>query len=125
MEAWRVDANDEVHALALQGQVLYVGGRFTSIGNAERLYIAALSAESGDPLEWNPAADDWVMTLLAHGEVVYAGGVFRHIGGQPHNYVAAIDTASGLAATWTQALMRTRVSRSAYLLWHLMIRPCS
>ena len=79
---------------------LYVGGKFTSIGNAERLHIAALSAESGAPLEWNPAADNWVMTLLAHGAVVYAGGVFRNIGGQPRNYIAALDTASGLAATW-------------------------
>lgn len=100
VESWRADANDEVHALALQGDLLYVGGKFTSIGNAERLHIAALSAESGAPLEWNPAADDWVMTLLAHGAVVYAGGVFRNIGGQPRNYIAALDTASGLAATW-------------------------
>lgn len=100
VEAWSGDANDEVHSLALQGQVLYVGGRFTSIGNVERQHIAALSAESGDPLGWNPAADDWVTTLLVHGEVVYAGGVFRNIGGQPRNYVAALDTASGLAAPW-------------------------
>ncbi|MCC6349081.1 MAG: T9SS type A sorting domain-containing protein [Candidatus Eisenbacteria bacterium] len=100
VEAWSAETNDEVQTLALQGPVLYVGGKFTSVANVERQHLAALSTEDGELLDWNPVANDWVMTLLAQDRKIYAGGLFTNIGGQARNYVAALDSSTGHATTW-------------------------
>ena len=112
---WLPKANGEVLALAVSGQIVYVGGAFTTIGtnNASRARIAALKASGvageGEATTWNPNATSGAVNALAvSGEVVYAGGTFTVIGtnSQTRNRIAAIKTnatatVAAEATTWS------------------------
>ena len=87
-----------VHALAVGGGRVYVGGDFVNAGGTRRGGIAKLDA-AGDLASWAPNADSTVYALAISGSVVYAGGDFAAIGGQSRNRIAALD-ASGAATTW-------------------------
>ena len=111
---WLPKASGEVLALAVSGQIVYVGGAFTTIGtnNASRARIAALKASGvageGEATTWNPnATTGEVTTLVVSGEIVYVGGTFTVIGtnSQTRNRIAAIKTnataeAAAEATTW-------------------------
>jgi PKD domain len=111
---WLPKANGEVKALAVSGEIVYVGGSFTVIGtnNASRNRVAALKASSvageGEATTWNPNATAGVVNaLVVSGEVVYVGGTFTVIGtnSQTRNRIAAIKTnatatATAEATTW-------------------------
>src|SRR5439155_4152515 len=89
-----------VGALAVSGDNVYAGGRFTSIGGRARHNIAALDADTGQPTGWNPGADGEVDALVVSGGRVFASGEFHNIGGQARTYIAALDTATGQATAW-------------------------
>jgi hypothetical protein len=103
-EAWSAGTNNEVVALALSGQTLYVGGDFDSLSGAPRSYLGAVAAVAGTPTEWDPQVNNRVRALLVHEARVYAGGRFTTVGGQTHKYIAAIDSASGLALAWEPSI---------------------
>jgi trimeric autotransporter adhesin len=98
------DSYATVLALAVSpdGNTVYAGGAFDTIGGQPRNYIAALNAAgNGDATPWDPNANDWVRTLAVRGTTVYAGGDFSTIGRQPRNYIAALNAAgNGDATTW-------------------------
>ena len=100
--SWNPSAGGDartVDALAVDGNTVYAGGNFTSIGSYYRNYLAALDASSGLATGWNPNPNGRVRTLLVDAGLVYAGGDFTMIGQQrPH--VAAVDAATGLTAAW-------------------------
>jgi hypothetical protein len=98
------DPSVGVHALALSGTTLYVGGNFASIGSESRNFVGAVSAATGLPTIWDPQADEVVRALVVNGSVVYAGGSFTSIGGQMRGGLAALDAVTGLAATWNANL---------------------
>jgi hypothetical protein len=107
---WNPDADGEIKTLVVQGNTVYAGGQFTSIGGQARNSIAALDAKTGIATAWNPDANgnidnDYrlasiVSTLAVSGNTVYAGGNFTSIGGQKRNYIAALDAAKGTATAW-------------------------
>ena len=92
---WRVDADNNVYALAQSGSTLYAGGAFSSVGGQGRSRVAAVNATNGQVLPWGSDADADVDALLAAGSVLYAGGEFTRIGGQDRLGLAAIDGATG------------------------------
>ena len=67
-----------VLALARQGNKLYAGGKFDSVGGAvARNYLAAFDAATGSlRTDINPSADGPVYALAAVGNQVYVGGEF-------------------------------------------------
>ena len=86
-----------VYAIAKYGNVIYIGGSFTSLTNpkthavATRDRLAALDANTGELLPWNPDADGTVRSLEAGPDgTVYAGGDFTHIGGVAATRLAAV-----------------------------------
>lgn len=89
-----------VQALAIQGNTLYVGGRFNFIGGQPRQNIAALQLSNGSATSWNPGASSNVQTLAVNETTVYAGGQFTNIGGQARNRIAALDINTGNATFW-------------------------
>jgi trimeric autotransporter adhesin len=89
-----------VNALVLHGRTLYVGGRFSSIGGAERSHLAAVDAITGKALGWSPEPDDEVRCLALGAGLLYAGGEFKHLGGAPRTAVGAVELSSGRATTW-------------------------
>lgn len=104
--AWSPGPNKPVHALALSGATLYVGGQFDSIAGAPRSLVAALDVSSGLATSWNPRATGVVAeypviaALAVRQDTVYAGGNFLSIGGQPRPYLAALDAHTGGALAW-------------------------
>ncbi|MFL5894131.1 MAG: hypothetical protein ACJ76Z_03335, partial [Thermoleophilaceae bacterium] len=96
-----------VHALALAGSTLYVGGSFTSIGQTSsrvRNGLAALpvvahpdrtfATNPADPYAWNPSPDAAVDALASDGSNVYAGGEFTMLGDQQRVGLAALPAAA-------------------------------
>ena len=125
--AWLPKANNTVNALAVSGEVVYVGGAFTTIGtnNASRSRIAALKASgavgAGEATSWNPKANNTVNALAVAGtSVVYAGGTFTKIGSTSltRRRLAAIKTnaeatATAEATSWTPNAINGEVNALA------------
>jgi len=103
---WNPNANGSVSALALSGEILYVGGRFSSMGGQARDAIAAVSATSGGALPWDPRADWRGAHAVPRGAMaimdstVYVGGGFAWIGGAPRRGFAGLDAHTAQATGW-------------------------
>jgi beta-propeller uncharacterized protein DUF5122 len=82
------------------GETMYVGGTFTSLGPlVRRTGLAAFDLVSGKVLPWDPEPNGLVHSLVIGGNTMYVGGDFTAVGGQPRNHVAALD-ATGRATAW-------------------------
>ena len=92
--AWDPDPSDDppfspyVHALAVSGTTVYVGGEFRIIGGQTRYSLAALDAATGNATAWNPYIWVDVYALAVSGPWVYAGGNFTEVGGVSRHYFA-------------------------------------
>lgn len=82
----------QVGALALDGNNLYVGGRFTTAGGISASHIA-----KWDGSNWSAVGggmNDSVTCLLVVGNNLYAGGTFTTAGGVSANHIAKWDGSS-------------------------------
>lgn len=95
-------SSDAVWALALSGDVLYVGGTFgvNTIGGLARRALAAFNTDSGQATTWNPTPNDSVRTIVVSGNTVFVGGLFNSVSGQSRRSIAAIDVATGQPTSW-------------------------
>jgi len=118
LTSWKPVLNGPVSALAVEGNTLYVGGRFstiddgsrfyiggnfTDVGGALRDYLAAFDSSSGALISsFDVGLDGLVNTILLSydGSILYVGGSFSAIGGQLRNNLAALNTATGIALAW-------------------------
>ncbi len=89
-----------VAALALHGNTLYVGGRFTRIGGRSRGHLAAVDARTGAILPFDPAPTGAVTALAIRGSTLYVGGGYDHIAGIERHAVAALDLPGGRVTPW-------------------------
>jgi hypothetical protein len=92
-----------VRSLFVQGDTIYVGGNFESIGGADRISLAAIDAATGQALDWNPRpdSDHDVIALAVSGGVVYAGGTFPTLGPwKARSCLAALDLTTGAVKDW-------------------------
>ncbi|MGH3346643.1 MAG: hypothetical protein ACRDO4_06645 [Nocardioides sp.] len=101
LAGWTADTGGttpDVNSLAVKGDRLYVGGRFTRIDGTTRKRLVALDVASGDVVTgFKPAPNGQVREVVVSpdGSKVYAGGAFTTIGGQ----VRAARAAELLAST--------------------------
>ncbi len=79
--------------LLKRGDTIYVGGSFSSDG---RTNLAAIDADDGALLPWNPAPDGRVTTLAVVDGNLVAGGDFKQIAGQERLRIAAFDATDAL-----------------------------
>ncbi len=90
-----------IHALALQGSTLYVGGVFDSVGGVPRSRLCAFDATTHELLPWNPSVvngeypDSVIQDIVATPQAIYIMGTFDSIGGVAQRYIAAVDPQSG------------------------------
>ncbi len=92
-----------VSALALDGDMLYIGGRFDSVGGQSHHAIVAVSASTGAALAWDPQADGMVTALVAERGTLFVGGTFVTMAGQHRSRLAAFRLADGSITAWNPA----------------------
>jgi len=98
---WVDYPNNQVNALAIDGNHLYVGGIFTQVGSTPQNYIAKYYLSSGATLSaWNPILDGNVQALCAKSGTLYVGGAFTLVDIDSREKLAEIDTSSGAATSW-------------------------
>lgn len=107
-------ANARVSALAQAGNVLYVGGQFSSIGDQPRVGVAALDATTGQVLPSFVAnvggisaggQDSGVTSLAvtADGTGLLVGGTFTSVNGVARTNLAKVSTSTGALSAWNPA----------------------
>ena len=100
--------------LVLDQDVMYVGGGFTSMGGEERKWFAAVDAQTGALLPWNPRPNSEVRALARSGETIYAGGFFTMLGNRQKRFcLAALDATAGEARAWDAHLAGYQVQALA------------
>ncbi len=80
------------------GQAVFVGGEFTSIGGEAHSRLAKLDIATGDNVPgFNASASSYVkdMAVRTDGQTVYVGGNFDQFNGVPASRLVAIDASSG------------------------------
>jgi hypothetical protein len=94
--------NDEVRALAVVGNEVYVGGSFTSAGGVSANYVARFNTQTNT---WSTlgtgssnGVNNFVDALAVVGNEVVVGGSFTSAGGVSANRVARFNT---LTNTWS------------------------
>jgi hypothetical protein len=89
--------------MALDGTTLYIGGNFTLVGVTARQGLAAINAQTGSLLSWDPGASGGtnnVYKIVPSGSNVYVFGDFTTAGGASRNRAAAISAGTGVATAW-------------------------
>ncbi|MEX0753636.1 MAG: hypothetical protein WD556_00765 [Actinomycetota bacterium] len=95
-------ANDRVTAIVQVGDVVYLGGRFTSLHDGDgdsvsRDHLAAIDLKTGEPTGWDPPVEGEILALAASpdGDRIFVGGAFDEIGGEDRRNLAAVDATTG------------------------------
>jgi hypothetical protein len=92
--------NGTVRAIAFRGNVVYVGGEFTSVrppsaaagtGEVARHNVAAFNTKTGAVMKWNPGANGTVRTIVVTSTRIYLGGSFTTVGGRARANLAAVS----------------------------------
>ncbi len=75
INGWNPGANGTVRSLAVSpdGQRLYLGGKFTTVGGSSRTFLAAVDPASGSVLGWKPAASNTIMSVAANQDRIVVG----------------------------------------------------
>ena len=105
---WQADvagSTNFVRSLALSGDRLYLGGKFSLVRGVSRPRLAAVNAHTGDLVtEFQPRPDTGVVNEVVvspDGTKVYAGGTFNNIGGGSRpGHTAELWAETGDVTSW-------------------------
>ncbi len=98
-DTWNPDVNGGVYAIAIDGDTVYIGGSFGTVGGEGRGSLAAIATNGDLSPVWTPSANSYVRGLAIANGVVYVGGSFNRVNGVAHNKVAAVGT-DGTLSDW-------------------------
>jgi hypothetical protein len=94
------DANAPIRSFASDGgNLIYVGGDFTTIQGLPRKELAAFDLGRSQITGWDPSPGLPVRTISVRGDI-FVGGDFNMIGGTLRNNLAAIDVSTGTVTSW-------------------------
>jgi trimeric autotransporter adhesin len=92
---WDPEPNGPVHALAVSGPTIYLGGAFGFVGGVPRTAVAAVSS-SGVLRPWSVTVGGGAVHALLVGNLrVYMGGTFTSVNGVPRKYLASVRESTG------------------------------
>jgi hypothetical protein len=97
---------DGASDLAEANGVIYMTGDFIHVGGQFRPYVAAVDAQTGALLPWNPMANpaelviSGINCIAAGGNAVYLGGYFYGTSWFPRRGLAAVDGTIGALLPW-------------------------
>jgi arylsulfatase A-like enzyme len=97
----------EVRAVVADGEGgWYVGGNFTSVGEASRIRLVHIRPDKTVDPGWSPSANGVVKTMALSDDrsTLYIGGAFTAVDGQGRDRLAALDAASGALTPWSPGL---------------------
>ncbi len=99
-------ASSNVFALAVNGNNLYVGGTFTTIGTVSANHIARWDSRSGGWTSLANGVDGNVTALAVNGSILYVGGIFTRVCGNAtcssdNVMVNNIAQWNGTASAWS------------------------
>jgi hypothetical protein len=113
--------NNDVYALAVVGNEVYVGGAFTSAGGVSANYVARFNTQTNTWSTLGTGSQNgvnyWVQALAVVGNEVFVGGRFTSAGGVSANYVARFNTQTN---TWS-ALGTGSSNGVNYWVWALAV----
>lgn len=102
--------NGGIWAIAVNGTTIYVGGAFTQATNSPinggnavtRSNLAAIDANTGAILPFNPQFNNSVRCLIVHGGLgrLYVGGDFTMVNSNTRNLVCSFDVATNTLNSW-------------------------
>src|SRR5262245_1014422 len=104
LTAWDPAPDGAVVALAIKGDTLFVGGRFTRIGGIDRPHLTAFGIAGGELLDPMPAPNGSVRCLLVTENRLFLGGDFDSVDGVPRRGLAALDVRQGRLESWDAML---------------------
>jgi hypothetical protein len=88
----------DVRAILVDGQTIYIGGTFASVGGEPRENLAAVGRASGLPTDWIPVSGNSVACLAGSDDTIFAGGIT--FGGALRRHLAALDVSTGELTEW-------------------------
>lgn len=101
---WSITPSDKVKNVALVGKRLYLGGEFLLIDGQLRRHAAAVDAQTGSLLAWDPEVEGGSSTVVNAvtevGGLIYLGGYFDTVGPDYRENLAAVDPLTGTATAW-------------------------
>jgi hypothetical protein len=105
-----VDA--EVMKLALAGDSLFAGGRFTTVNGEARRHLARIDVATGAlrPMDLGVNGAVRSVDVTPDGSQLFMTGQFTSVGGVTRNAVASVSVATGRVTTWAPNLYAGRVT---------------
>jgi putative pyrroloquinoline-quinone binding quinoprotein len=101
---WNPSPNGWVFSLATDGNSIYAGGQFTTVGGAPHLGLVAIDPVSGTPAPSGPGVTAGSVRAMAfNGGTLYVGGTFKQANGVNRNTLAAFNTSDGKLLSWDPA----------------------
>lgn len=93
-----------VHVIAHDGNVAFVGGDFVAAAGLPRRRIVAIDLVTNAVLPWSPGTDAAVRAIAVDANVVYVGGDFTVVNGSTvRTRLAAFDRNTGAATAFAPA----------------------
>lgn len=89
-----------VEAIEPVGDVVYIGGRFSTVAGQNRTNFVAVDAETAAVLPMSAHTDQPVTGLAATTNQVFIGGNFSVVNGQERAYLASLSVATGQLTAW-------------------------
>jgi len=100
---WNPSPNDVVTDIAIDGNKIFLAGKFTEIGAEKKIhsqFLAVVGSDKGKPdLLWEAKPNNFIDDIEIYNGKLYVVGEFTQIGGQIANHVARLDEYYGLADT--------------------------
>ncbi|HRF80668.1 MAG TPA: delta-60 repeat domain-containing protein, partial [Flavobacteriales bacterium] len=91
--------NNQVRVIVASGDLLYVGGTFTSMAGATCNRLIALDGTTGQSTSWVPNANGEVNAIVLTNNTAMVGGSFTQVNSTGRNRFAEIDLTSGALTT--------------------------
>jgi hypothetical protein len=80
LKPWRADLDAGAGALAARGDRVFIGGDFRMVNDSPRR-LAAVDAQSGEVLDWDPHPDNNTYAAEAQGGMLVVSGYWKRIAG--------------------------------------------
>ena len=93
-------SDSKINCMLYYGGIIYAGGDFENIGDAQRKNLAAIDATTGIISDFNPQFDSQVRVLKRNGNTLYIGGDFSFMGTVRRGFTAAYNLATLEPAEW-------------------------